>query len=645
MKPLSLALTLCFFLSASTSAQEKQPVLIDTDLGSDVDDAFALALALASPELDVIGITTCAAGAEDRAWMVCRFLSHGGFKSIPVAFGRDPQPDYPIDWQIQYRRHPAVIFNRTHRPLKESAVQLMYQKLKEQPGKVTLITLGPLTNVARLLKEHPDAKDMIQRIVAMGGSVDRGYEGKKGIEAEWNVKQDAPAARAVFESGVPLVLIPLDATAEAKLSKRRLEEIFAPYSRLTMQVQALYQLWGKEEPVMFDPAAVAAAYAEKFFSFKELALEVDDKGFTRIGKGKPNARVALDMREDFLKWFVARVAEADKPSLPEPSKHLSKLIDPGKFPAKVHVCEDFDTDIEKRWWMTGRPELKDLPPGSRRACRAALTQDFDDRQGDLKTMYQAVVFNPVPGPPMGKNTRLSFRYKLTGTDKMRVQLYSLTNGYHRYLSLEGLPQNEWKHGAVDMTDMRRPDGTGGPLAIDERIDDIQFYLDPKADVIIDDVVLYEAADDKETKPFPGRFIYTAWFDTGKHGKEWPGDFEIVPHEKPRTWKAAKSVKNDKGEMWIRLSMKGPRRVGENVELFFKYLLKGAETFDVALVDSKKGPLVTAKFMQAKADIWSNGTATYRIRGGKGDVTVDEIHFLLPRGGEIWIDDAVLYEPQ
>src|SRR5207248_1588015 len=96
-------------------------------------------------------------------------------------------------------------------------------------------------------------------------------------------------------------------------------------------------------------------------------------------------------------------------------------------------------------------------------------------QGDTTTVYRAVIFNPVPGPPMGSNTRLRFKYKLTGTDTIRVQLYSLTNGYHRYLSVSGLEQGKWLDGCVDMTQMRRPDGSGGPLAKDERIDDIQFY--------------------------------------------------------------------------------------------------------------------------------------------------------------------------
>src|SRR3954469_20157085 len=84
---------------------EKIPILLDTDIGSDVDDAFALALALASPELDIKAITTVAGPADDRAWIVCRFLPPAGYGPIPVAFGGPPQPNLGVDGQIQYRRH------------------------------------------------------------------------------------------------------------------------------------------------------------------------------------------------------------------------------------------------------------------------------------------------------------------------------------------------------------------------------------------------------------------------------------------------------------------------------------------------------------------------------------------------------------
>ena len=272
---------------------------------------------------------------------------------------------------------------------------------------------------------------------------------------------------------------------------------------------------------------------------------MNDQGLMAIGKGKPNARVAvaakagaacpLDHGADYVRRraAVSRRAEKRQPS----------SITRGGFPAKVHVAEDYDTDIERRWWMSGKEEMKDVPPGSKRACRAVLTQDFDDLQGDVKTMYRAVIFNPVPGPPMGPNTRLCFKYKLHGTSMLRVQLYSLTNGYHRYLSVKDWSRtNGRRHGGHDAD--APPRRQRRPAVADERIDDIQFYIDPRAELLIDDIVLYDAAAEDEKRPFPKRILFTGWFDTGKQGQEWPGNFEIVPHDKPRTWKYAKSVPSE-----------------------------------------------------------------------------------------------------
>ncbi|MCI0699642.1 MAG: nucleoside hydrolase [Planctomycetia bacterium] len=636
----------CLFVSvlfaSPASAAEKIPILIDTDIGSDVDDAFALALAVASPEVEIVGVTTVGGSADDRAWLACRFLTQAGLKNIPVAIGAAPPEKFGLDWQIQYRRHPAAIFNRTLKPVKESAPELMARLAKEHDGKLVVVCLGPLTNVASFIKHHPDAAKKVAEFVVMGGSVAVGYEGKPKPEAEWNVKTDIPSAKAVFGSGLPLVVVPLDATATVKLNKAAREKLFSARTMLTYQVQNLYELWDKETPVLFDPVAVALVFTHKRLVVKERRLEVTEEGLTVVKEGKANARVALSVQADeFVTWYVDRVRAFGMETLPEKPKHATKLVDPGKFPAKVHVVEDYDTDIEKRWWMCGKAELKDIRPGGVRSQRAVLTQDFDDRQGNMKTMDRAVIFNPVPGPPMGPNTRLKFRYKLTGTDTIRVQLYSLTKGYHRYLSVSGLEQGKWAEGCVDMTQMRRPDGTGGALSADERIDDIQFYIDPRAELLIDDIILYDASAKEEKRPFPKRVVFTAWFDTGKQGAEWPGNFEIGNHEKPKTWKLAKSVKGPDGKHWVRIDMRGERRVDAVTELTFKYKLTGTEMIGVQL--GSKGKVLAGGNADVKLrrDEWAEATVRFKLTGKE---TASEITFLLPDGAELLVDDVLLYTP-
>jgi hypothetical protein len=254
----------------------------------------------------------------------------------------------------------------------------------------------------------------------------------------------------------------------------------------------------------------------------------------------------------------------------------------------------------------------------------------------------AVVFNPVPGPPMGKNPRCSFRYWLKGTDTIRVAIYSLTNGYHRQLYLKGLPQEQWQHATVDMRQLRRPDGTGGPLGENERIDDIQFYIEPNAEIIIDDVILYDATMRVEKRPFPKRILFTGWFDSGKQGKEWPGTFDIAAQQ-GYFWHAARSVAGNDGNPWIRLSLKGERTLGGKTELFFRYRLTGADSLRVALVNSATKASQPVELKGLKNDDWGDTTVPFTGQFKAGD-KVDEIHFLLRRGAELLLDDLLLYEP-
>jgi hypothetical protein len=327
------------------------------------------------------------------------------------------------------------------------------------------------------------------------------------------------------------------------------------------------------------------------------------------------------------------------------------------------VVEDFETDIERRWWLCGLLETKQVPPGSRRACRAVLTNDFDDRQGDPRAMYKAVIFNPVPGPPMGKNTRLAFRYRLQGSANLRVQIYSLSKGYHRHLTLTGLPQGSWQEAAVDLTAARRPDGSGGPLGEGERIDDIQFYTDAEAELFIDDIVLYDAAVAGEKRPFPRRVLFTAWFDTGRQGKEWPGDFEIVAKKAPQTGKAARSVKMEfapGGEVRhlvpvIRLGLRGERPLGEVTHLRFRYRLTGRDEIWVALHNRTAGCVHRVHLTGLKPGRWAEATVDFSGdskplpdtgRPPRAGDLVDRIdfHFEIPFEGELLVDDVLLYEP-
>lgn len=629
MRPLLFTCALGAALSlpaAHLEAQEgpaRAPVLFDTALGNSLDDAFALALVLASPELDLRGVTTVSGDTQVRALMACRFLTATGRRHVPVAAGVAPQPPRKIGGQYQYYYHPDVLFNRTTRPQKESAVDFLASRLRGQQGKVSLIACGPLTNVARLLKEKPQCKEGLRRVLFLGE----------------NVTADLDAARTVLASGVPLLVLRRDLIGGLDLGEEDVRKVFSPHTPLTQQVEALYQLAEGDAPTLTAALAVALCVEERLCDLQKVHLDVDDHGGLRRAKGMANATLATSVRaDDFRKWYVERMA-----SCVPPARRPSRIVPRGAMPHRVHVAEDYDTDIERRWWMGGKAETKNLPPHSRRACRGVLTHDFDDLLGHPKAMYTAVIFNPVPGPPMGKNTRLAFRYFLRGTRSLRVQIYSLTSGYHRHLVLNDLPEGRWEEAAVDMTGARRPDGTGGPLSEGERIDDIQFYASPEAELIVDDVVLYDAAVPEEKRPFPRHVHFAGGFDTGAQGKEWPGTFDIVAG-KGYFWKAARAVENrELGAPWLRLHLRGARTLDDRTQFFFRYRLSGANALRVWLVAPGGKEMATVALKDLAQDRWSEAIADFTPGTRAGD-QVEEVHLLLPAGAEMLVDDVLLFTP-
>jgi inosine-uridine nucleoside N-ribohydrolase len=608
-------------VTAQSVCADRSPIVIDTDIGTGIDDAFALGLAFGSEELDVRGVTTSGDPARKKAMMVCRFLTMTGRRHTRVAVGAEPQPARPITDQEKYHHHPDPIFNRTTKPVEEPAADFLHNRLQGQPGKVTLLALGPLTNVARLIESRPDDVPLIRRIVLL----------------ESNIPLDPAAAGKVFASGVPLLVLSGDACRDLTLNDAGVEAVFSPGTPLTRQVEAMFQMWDQANPPLGEVLAVALCFDERWATIEQRPLAVDAVGVLKAGEGEANARLVTAVKSgEFVNWYARRMA-----SLVSPESRPSKLIAQGGMPHRVHVSEDFENDIERKWWMSGKPESKVLPPGSKRACRGVLTHDFDDLLMVSRKMYSAVIFNPVPGPPMGGNPRLSFRYWLKGTDTIRVQIYSLTNGYHRQFVVKGLPQQRWGYGTVDMTQARRPDGTGGALAENERIDDIQFYVDPDAEIVIDDIVLYDASAEGEKRAFPTRILFAGLFDTGKQGKEWPGEFEIVP-DAGNFWKAARSVAHpESGTPWIRIGLRGSRRLGAKTTLSMRYKLGAADKLRVRLLDTQSGKSLAADVTQLKENQWAQRMVEFLT---DELASIDEVHLLLPKGAILLVDDLLLFEP-
>jgi purine nucleosidase len=291
------------------SAATPQLVIIDTDIGDDIDDAFALALALRSPELNILGVTTTFGDTEMRARLLDRYLKAVGRDDIPVAAGPETKTDNAMTQKAYALRSPAVVHA-------DGAVFLLDQA-KKHPGAITLIAIGPLSTVQTAIERDPAAFRKLRRVVLMGGSVERGYDGPNGErkppEPEWNILNDPAGLRALLASGVPVFMMPLDST-QIHLEAPKREAIFAHGSPVTDQLTLLYHQWTASPegtmrtPTLFDPVAVTYTFRPDLCPAKPMHIDVDDKGLTRATSGEPNAQVCLQSDEQgFLKLLMTRV--------------------------------------------------------------------------------------------------------------------------------------------------------------------------------------------------------------------------------------------------------------------------------------------------------------------------------------------------
>lgn len=304
---LSLVL-FCFRPSPAQAAPSpaREKIIIDTDIGDDIDDAFALALALSSPEFDILGVTAAWGDTQVRARIVDRMLCETGREDIPISAGASTESRNALDHAPFARSYWKPV--RQYGP----AADFILEKIRKYPNEITLIAIAPLTNVGAAIAKDPDTFRKLKRVVMMGGSVyrgygDLGYTPNHGPDPEYNIMSDIPSARRLFASGVPLYVMPLDST-QMKLDEVKRELIFRQSTPLTDALTLLYHLWGQQTPTLYDPVAVTYAIAPQICPAKPMRLEVDDKGFTRPTPGAPNANVCLDIKEeDFFHFYMSRV--------------------------------------------------------------------------------------------------------------------------------------------------------------------------------------------------------------------------------------------------------------------------------------------------------------------------------------------------
>jgi inosine-uridine nucleoside N-ribohydrolase len=278
--------------AAAQSAGQRR-VIIDTDPG--VDDAFALLLALRSPELKIEGITPVAGNVPLDFTLpnALRMLEIAGRSDIPVAAGaKAPLMRRLVTATYAHGENGlggAIFPEPKLKPVADPAPVLIRQIVRKYPGEVTLVTLGPLTNVATALNADKDLASMIKGITMMGGSLSGG---NVTPAAEFNVYVDPEAARIVFQSGIPINMVGLDVTRRTELTEAHVQRLEAAGTAVSKAAATIARNIIAQErrqgatrgPNMHDPLAMAAFIDPGVVTWKPYYVDVETMGELTAGE-------------------------------------------------------------------------------------------------------------------------------------------------------------------------------------------------------------------------------------------------------------------------------------------------------------------------------------------------------------------------
>ena len=291
-------------------------IILDTDIGDDVDDALALSFALLCGEIELLGVTTVFRDTARRADLACCVLDALGRGDVPVFAGLgkplfDPASKGRADIESHRPRQMEAIqrYPGTSVPAAGRAVDFIIDTVMRGDGDITLVPIGPLTNIAAAFTMEPRLAQKTT-ICLMGGCVGQ-------MRAEWNILCDPEAAHVVFGAGSPITMVGLDVTEKCRLNTAQVQAIGIvdrPINRLCFE---LIQLWskgsGRAHPVLHDPLAVAMVFNPAICDTRPDAIHVETRsdrlnGATvpiRSDKRDANAEVCVDVdSERFLGYFV-----------------------------------------------------------------------------------------------------------------------------------------------------------------------------------------------------------------------------------------------------------------------------------------------------------------------------------------------------
>lgn len=300
-------------------------IILDTDIGTDVDDALALALAIKSrKDIDLRAVTTVHGDVNLRARIALKMLKLAGLEHIPVAAGISSPliRDRPI---LGWTGHEGKGFLTTEdeilKPCKTHAVDLIISEVMSMRGEITLVAIGPLTNIAAAIIREPQIIYSVKEVVIMGGAL-RLFDGLNIPLLEHNIRCDPEAARIVFSSGMPITMVPLDVTLRVYIGRKDLERISVTKTPLTdaivLMVKHYLDFMGRDYTWLHDPLALAVAIDISLVKAIDVKILVETQGEYTTGQtialpvksDERPIKVCIDVDEKrFKEFFMDRICE------------------------------------------------------------------------------------------------------------------------------------------------------------------------------------------------------------------------------------------------------------------------------------------------------------------------------------------------
>lgn len=287
---------------------QRKPLIIDTDIGGDVDDTWTLGMLFRSDAVELKGITTETGDPLYRAALCAKLLETAGLAPVPIGLGKPgiKKRCCQGEWLGDYRIPAAFDLSR-------SPVSVIAETVRKSEVPVTLLAIGPLSNPADLVREAPDVIGKID-LVAMGGSVFRGYFGRETPSLEYNIMADAESAKTVFRAPWhSALLVPLDICGNVLLRGEKFQTLKRSDAVMAKAVMANHEIWCKwklaakeecpykyevESTLLADPAAAALIVKPELAKIEELPLSVTDEGMTVVDRGNGTPmQVALDWHD------------------------------------------------------------------------------------------------------------------------------------------------------------------------------------------------------------------------------------------------------------------------------------------------------------------------------------------------------------